>query len=168
MYSKTVALVLGIISFVPPFNGLLRYYLKRHATGTVYTLTSGLFFIGNILDVVQIPQLVKRANMDLKRREMRRLDVFDEDFEQPREIEHRDRGGVIEKQILRSAKSNKGYTTPSEVALESEVSIEEAQQALDYLVSKGFAEMKVSKSGTIVYYFPDILTSDSPDTFEDV
>ena len=168
MYSKAIAFVLGIISFVPPFSGLLRFYLKRNVTGVLYSLTAGFCFIGNILDIVQIPQMVKQANMELKRREMRFLDDPEENLSGVREIEYRKREESIEKQILRSAKGNRGYTTPSEVALESDVSIEEARQALDYLVSKGFAEMKVSKTGTIVYHFPDILTPGAENTFEDI
>lgn len=168
MYSKAVAIVLGIISFVPPFSGLLRFYLKRNATGVLYSLTAGFCFIGNILDIVQIPQLVKQANMELKRREIRFLDDEEDDYDGVREIEYKKREENIEKYILRSAKSNRGYTTPSEVALESDVSIERARHSLDYLVSKGFAEMKVSKTGTIVYYIPDILTAEPEDSFEDV
>ncbi len=168
MYSKAIAFVLGIISFVPPFSGLLRFYLKRNGTGVLYTLTAGLCFIGNILDIVQIPQLVKQANMRLKSREMRRLDDLDDDFDRVREIEYKEAEGSIEKQILRSAKNNQGYTTPSEVALESDVSIEAARHALDYLVSKGFAEMKVSKTGTIVYHFPDILKPGDEDSYEEI
>ena len=68
MYSTAVAYVLGILSFVPPFNGLLRFYLKRHGLGAIYTATMGLFWIGNILDVVQVPMLVKDANMRRARR----------------------------------------------------------------------------------------------------
>jgi hypothetical protein len=168
MYSKAIAFVLGIISFVPPFSGLLRFYLKRNVTGVFYSLTAGFCFIGNILDIVQIPQLVKQANMKLKWREMRFLDDTDERFDEVREIEYRKKEEGIEKQILKSAKNNQGYTTPSEVALESDVSIEEARQALDYLVSKGFAEMKVSKAGTIVYHFPDILTPGAENSLEDI
>ena len=70
--------------------------------------------------------------------------------------------------MLRSAKDNGGYTTPSEVALAGNVSIEEAKRALDYLVSQGFAEMKVSRAGTIVYHFPDILGSQALDELEDL
>ena len=38
MHSKAVALVLGILSFVPPFSGLARFYLKRNPTGVIFTL----------------------------------------------------------------------------------------------------------------------------------
>lgn len=165
MYSKGVAFVLGILSFVPPFSGLLRFYLKRNVTGVLYTLTAGGCFIGNILDIVQIPQLVKQANM---RHAMRGMMLDDGPPVEQRSLEYRKHEESIEKQILRSAKDNNGFTTPSEVALASDVSIEEARQALDYLVSKGFADIKVSKAGTIAYHFPDILTGDSADTYEDI
>jgi len=168
MFSKPVAFVLGILSFVPPFSGLLRFYLKRNFTGVLYTLTAGFCFIGNILDVVQIPQLVKEANRKLKLREMNLLDGKDDEYGKSPEIEYKKSDEYIEKHILRSAKNNRGYTTPSEVALVSDVSIEQARHALDYLVSQGFSEIKVSKAGTIVYYFPDILTPGAEDTLEDI
>lgn len=169
MYSKAVAYVLGILSFAPPFNGLLRFYLNRHASGVIFTLTSGCCWIGNILDIVQIPQLVKQANMKRKQREMLLYGGTSEEAHQieRRALEYRKQEESIEKHILRSAKDNRGYTTPSEVALASEASIEEARKALDYLVSKGFAEMKVDRSGNIVYHFPDILNADQTDQYED-
>ena len=167
MYSKGVAFVLGILSFLPPFSGLLRFYLKRNVTGVLYTLTAGGCFIGNILDIVQIPQMVKQANMRHARRGMM-LDDGDGYTVGQRSLEYKKQEESIEKQILRSAKSNNGFTTPSEVALASDVSVEEARQALDYLVSKGFADIKISKAGTISYHFPDILTPDSADSYEDI
>jgi hypothetical protein len=167
MYSKAVAYVLGIISFLPPFNGLLRFYLKRNPSAVIFTLTAGCFFIGNILDVVQIPQLVKDANMRHARKNI--LLGYDEEAgDRQRSLEYKSGEESIEKQILRSAKENNGLTTASEVALAGDVSIEEARSALDYLVSKGFAEMRVSKTGSIAYYFPDILTSDSIDRYEEL
>ena len=168
MYSRTIAFVLGIISFLPPFSGLLRFYLKKNGTGLLYTFTAGLCFIGNILDIVQIPQLVKQANMQLKRREMGLIDDIEEDNNPVREIGYKQNSGSIEKQILRSAKKNRGYTTPSEAAIDGDVSIEDAGRALDYLVSKGFAEIRVSKAGAIVYYFPDILTPGAENSFEEI
>lgn len=155
MHSKAVALVLGIISFIPPFNGLLRFYLKQPGLGVIYTLTAGGVFIGNILDVVQIPHLVRRANMRLKRKELER-ELFDEPGES-RQLPDTRTEQTIERSILRSAKENGGCTTASEVALAGSLAIEDARHALDVLVSRGFAEMRVSKQGTVVYCIPDIL-----------
>ena len=50
---------------------------------------------------------------------------------------------TIEKVILKTAKKNKGLATPSEVALEGDISIEDAKNYLEKLVSKGFAESEV-------------------------
>lgn len=40
--------------------------------------------------------------------------------------------------------------------------MEEAKRALDTLVNKGFAELRVRKTGTLVYAFPELMDSDSP------
>ena len=165
MYSKAAAFILGIISFCPPFNGLLRFYLKHYVSGGIYTLTAGLCFIGNILDIVQVPQLVKQANMRLKQKE---LNMEPSSGNDTPALEYRKREESIQRQILLSAKRNSGYTTPSEVALESNVSIELVKEALDYLVSRGFAEMKINKAGTIVYFFPDMLDNVRDESFEDL
>ena len=66
----------------------------------------------------------------------------------------------IEKTILRAAKKNRGRTTPAEIALESDLSMEQAQKYLEKLASKGYAEMRVKKSGVIVYVFPEFLEDD--------
>jgi hypothetical protein len=62
--------------------------------------------------------------------------------------------------ILRTAKKNHGLTTPGEVALEGDVSIEHAQQALDRLAAGGYAEMKIRTSGVVVYRFPEFADQD--------
>jgi DNA-binding GntR family transcriptional regulator len=48
------------------------------------------------------------------------------------------------------------------VALEANISMEDAKKALDILVNKGFAEIRVRRSGTIVYTLPELMDSDSP------
>jgi hypothetical protein len=190
MFSKAVAYVLGVISFVPPFNGLLRFYLKKHGHGVIYTATAGCIWIGNILDIVQIPRLVKEANMRYKQRQLKKhadyLDFHSQlndpalnssvpDYERLSVAEKEDRGPddtvsehMVEQAILRSAKNNGGFTTPTEVALESSISIERAREALDYLVSKGFAEIRINKNGIILYRFPDIIDPNNDEDFEDL
>jgi hypothetical protein len=168
MCSKPVAIVLGILSFIPPFNGLLRFYLKRPVSGVLFTATAGFVWIGNILDIVQIPDLVRDANRRIKRREILRELPDDPTEEEPaRRLSNRTSEKRVERVVLLSAKRHDGYTTPSEVALEGDISIEEARKTLDYLVSQGFVEMKVSKSGVVAYYLPDLL-GQTPEQFEDL
>lgn len=61
-----------------------------------------------------------------------------------------------EKVALRVAKNNRGIVTPSLVALESNVSLEEADRTLQSLAGRGYAEMRVRDSGVIEYAFPDL------------
>lgn len=57
--------------------------------------------------------------------------------------------------------------TPSEVALEANTSLEDAKKRLEQLVSKGFSEMRVTKSGNIVYVFPDFADESIDQKLED-
>jgi hypothetical protein len=67
----------------------------------------------------------------------------------------------LEKVILRTAKKNGGVATPGEVALEGDIPIEEAKKVLEQLVSGGYADIRVRKSGAIVYVFTEFLQDDS-------
>ena len=67
-----------------------------------------------------------------------------------------------EKIILRLAKDNNGVISVSDLALGADISIEEAKKSLDALVAKGFAELRVRKSGTLAYVIPDMADKDEP------
>ncbi|TVQ26397.1 MAG: hypothetical protein EA383_05375 [Spirochaetaceae bacterium] len=66
-----------------------------------------------------------------------------------------------EKEILRVAKIEHGRITPAVAALKSSCSIEEANQILDSIVEKGYAQMDVDDNGRIVYLFPEFYADDS-------
>jgi predicted transcriptional regulator len=67
-----------------------------------------------------------------------------------------------EKEILKIAKNQQGKVTPTMVALKSQLSVEEAEQILEKMAKKGYAEMHVTESGRVEYQFPEFL----PDTDE--
>ena len=48
------------------------------------------------------------------------------------------------------------------MALEAELSIDDARKNLDALVSKGVAELRVRSTGTLVYTIPELMDSDAP------
>jgi uncharacterized SAM-binding protein YcdF (DUF218 family) len=67
-------------------------------------------------------------------------------------------GGVTsEKQILLVAKEEKGVVTPALVALKTELSIQEAEKALENMAQLGYALMRVTDSGRIEYEFPEFM-----------
>ena len=62
-----------------------------------------------------------------------------------------------EKAILQAARDRQGKVTPALIALDSNLSIEEAEKALRYMASRGYASMEVTESGSIEYIFTDFL-----------
>jgi hypothetical protein len=126
--------------------------------------TGGLGMVGSIYDFFTLPSQVREANM----RNALLAGAAGESVRSGwRYVEDADARIVREKEpveriILRLAKQNKGVLTPSEVALEAGVSLETAKKDLDALVTRGFAELRVRKSGTLVYTLPELMDSDSP------
>ncbi|EJL40270.1 hypothetical protein BAG01nite_31650 [Brevibacillus agri] len=62
--------------------------------------------------------------------------------------------------VLDIARENDGYVTVVDIATKSTLSLEEAQKILDDLQKKGHADLSVTKSGDILYYFPGFLKQD--------
>jgi hypothetical protein len=72
------------------------------------------------------------------------------------------RGAREEKQILLAAREARGVVTPALVALKTDLSIERAEQILEQMARKGYAEMRVNPGGRIEYTFPEFLPEPEP------
>ncbi|MDR2110695.1 MAG: TM2 domain-containing protein [Spirochaetaceae bacterium] len=165
MYSVGLAYLLWFVSGFGAL-GFHRFYLGKIPTGVLWMCTGGLWMIGAIYDFFTLPGQVREANIrgalytHIPGGHPRQAPGWryadDAQFRRVHEKE------TPEQVILKLAKQNKGILTPSEVALEANISIEEAKNQLEALVSKGFAEIRVRKSGTIVYTLPELMDSDSP------
>jgi len=126
--------------------------MGKFGTGLIYVMTGGLGMIGSIYDFFTIPQQVSQANLRLsyeKAVEMNQRRSYQAPASGPVKKES------LERIILQVAQSNNGIATPSAVALQGDISIDKAQEQLDKMVSRGYAEIKVRKSGTLAYIFPD-------------
>jgi TM2 domain-containing membrane protein YozV/predicted transcriptional regulator len=172
MYSVGLAYLLWLFSGCGAL-GFHRFYLGKIPTGLLWMFTGGLGTIGSIYDFFTLPGQVREANFrkaiynstynaasstanhKVNNRHSWR-NVNDGETRIIREKE------TIERVILRLAKENKGILTASEVALTANIPIEEAKKDLDALVSKGFAELRVRQSGSLVYTIPDLMDSDEP------
>ena len=62
-----------------------------------------------------------------------------------------------EKAILKIAYQNKGVLTPSLLAVESSLTLEESEKYLEDLAGRGHAVMNVRENGGIEYIFNDLL-----------
>jgi len=164
MYSTIIAYFLWFISGFGAL-GFHRFYLGKIPTGFLWMFTGGLAMMGSIYDLVTLPRQVREANF---RRAIIDVDgkniysthswrtVTDGEAKIVREKES------IERTILRLARENKGIITASDVALAANISMDIAKKDLDALVTKGFAELRVRKTGALVYAIPDMMDKDEP------
>jgi len=157
LYKNSIAYFLWLISGFGVL-GFHRFYLGRFGTGLLWLFTGGLAGIGALFDLFYIPTMVRDENLKLGYRNVLFSDPDFHIFERrvdpgPRES--------LEKVILRTAKKNGGVATPGEIALEADIPLEEAKKALEQLVSGGFADIRVRKSGAIVYVFTEFLQDDT-------
>jgi len=171
MYSTFIAYILFFLSGFGAL-GFHRFYLGKIPTGLLWMFTGGLAMIGSFYDFFTLPNQVREANIRraiLDESIMRKIgrkrsgdsgeswrDVNDGQTRIVRDKE------PVERVILKLAKANKGIITASELALSADISIEEAKKDLDKMVSKGFAELRVRQSGTLVYVIPDLMDNNEP------
>jgi len=164
VYSTGLAYLLWLLSGFGAL-GFHRFYLGKIGSGLLFMLTGGLFGIGSIYDLVTLPLQVREANL--------RVGWRNALYERPmRQVGGQTSGGSehresIERVILRTAKKNNGITSPTEVALEGDRDLDTAKSALDKLVEKGYAELRVGKSGNLVYFFSDFSVNGTHPDIED-
>ncbi len=165
MYNVGIAYLLWFVSGFGAL-GFHRFYLGKLPTGLLWMCTGGLGMVGAIYDFFTLPRQVQEANL---REQVRQALGQGTQTGQRVQWRYADDGAArivrkesLERTILRVAKKNQGMATASDVALEADVPIEEAKKALDTLVTKGFAELRVRSSGTLVYTFPEFMDVDAP------
>jgi len=171
VYSTGLAYFLWLVSGLGAL-GFHRFYLGKWGTGLIFIATGGLFGIGSFYDLVTIPLQVREANLRNAYREAiydrntgSRPGFINSDFKTSMRTEIKK--DSLERVILKTAKDNQGIVTPSEVAVESGLSIDQAKIALEKLVSNGHADIRVSKNGNMVYFFQEFSKGNTHPDFED-
>jgi len=162
MYSVGLAYLLWLFSGFGAL-GFHRFYLGKIPSGVLWMFTGGLLGIGSLFDFFTLPGQVRQANIEKA--------IMDGSFRpNNNQLPNPNNGHTrlisqsnsTEHYILKIAKENKGILTASELALAAKISVEEAKKALETMVSRGYAELRVRQSGTLVYAIPDLMNTDDP------
>jgi TM2 domain-containing membrane protein YozV/predicted transcriptional regulator len=169
MYSVGIAYLLWFLSGCGAL-GLHRFYLRKHGTGLLWMFTGGLCMAGAIYDFFTLSGQVREANIRLALNNTAPWAGYPnapgqdgtKNWRYANDMETRvvREKESLERSILKLAKENKGILTVSEVALAADVNLEEAKTALEALVKRGFAELRVRRSGTLVYTLPEFMDKD--------
>ncbi|TVR03949.1 MAG: NINE protein [Spirochaetaceae bacterium] len=165
MYSVRMAYLFWVPSLFG-VAGLQRLYLGKFGTGILYLMTGGLLGIGTIYDALTLPAQVREARLRVGYRDAIGP-IHVSVTREPDDARPRSKPRSVEQTILHSAKANGGVITPSEVAIEAGISLDEAKRVLEKLADKGFAEIRVKKSGLIVYVIPDLADEYTKTELED-
>jgi hypothetical protein len=131
--------------------GFHRFYLGKIPTGLLWAFTGGLGMLGSVYDFFTLRSQVAQANY---RRGY---------FAVPPTIEvyHTREKTPLERVILQLAQTNQGRVTAAQVAASSDWTVDQAQKELDNLVRRNVCELRVLKSGTMVYHFSEFDPSSS-------
>jgi hypothetical protein len=68
----------------------------------------------------------------------------------------RDRSRTLEAKVLRLAAAAGGAVTVLMVASSEAMSLDEAQQTLDSMAARGYADLLIRDDGTVAYEFPGL------------
>jgi predicted transcriptional regulator len=130
----------------------------------------GLGRILSFFDLFQMRKLVNEANLKIAMRTAVYGTVEDRSaFSGSHDLPGKKRKKTSPEQVvLQLARKNRGVVTPGEVALNSDMSMDNANEYLEKLVAKGFAEMRIRKSGSIAYCFPDFFDDAHSMDFEEI
>lgn len=147
MYHVWIAYLLW---FIGGFGvlGLHRFYMKKHATAVLFILTGGVGFLGAAYDFLTMTRQIADVN--------ERDGYTDSRRSLPAEVTIKREKEPLERAILRLAQANAGRVSPVQVAAASDWSVDQAQQHLDQMVRKGVCEMRIAKSGSVVYHFAEL------------
>jgi hypothetical protein len=180
--SKSTAYLLAIIGPAFGFCGLQRLYMGKIPSGLLYLFTYGFLGIGQLFDLFTLGSSVDGHNLrhqvrSLQARtggaghhhshqQMRSLQPpgapshpsasIDSDIMHLSQMTKEQR----ERAILKFAQKKGGRVTPTEVAVESDLSVDSAKKELEQFCVQGTAEMNVSDSGVLVFVFGGFLSDE--------
>ena len=146
---------------IPPLAGLHRFYLGRPVSGLLYCMTGGFLGLGTLFDMLfLIPQMVDEENRRLLGENP--LDALPPgSFVQPAMVNpfmgimdpDPMKVETAEKQILKAAEKRDGELTIQMMALDTDLSLDEAKTVAEHMRKSGYCHLDIAEDGAEVYKF---------------
>lgn len=150
---RTIASYVLWLACLSGFCGVHRFYNGKPRTGLLWLCTFGLFGIGQLVDLANIPEMAEMRSRQLRKRKYQ-IAKFDDPglvyTPQPQKPS-------LTIQLLQLAKRKKGRLTVTDCVLETQATIAEVEQQLKELVKSGYALVTNDmQSGVVVYEIPEL------------
>lgn len=154
--SYVISMLLALLPPLLPF-GIHRHYLGKHGTGVLYFL-SWLTGIGGIIwliiDIVNMRKMVDSTNEKIaERNEFLHWKVQGSGYNI---ISNKKYQEPIEEQIFALAKKYNNKITVTQLAMETDLEIQDADRLMKNLTDKGYIERYSNDNGVIFYTFKEI------------
>lgn len=146
--------------------GVQRFYTGKITSGLIYFFTFGIFGLGQLLDLILIPDMVDRRNMYLRRLGggnaadgvNHSITLNLSDIAQLRQLQANQSpvsaSGSPMLRLLRAAKENGGTLSIAQAVMYTELETQHVKQLLQEAERQGLAEIgNDPKSGAIRYHF---------------
>lgn len=133
--------------------GLHRFYLGQTGMGVAYFFTGGLLMVGWIRDMFRAGRMAREVNQEIALKLAGQIGILS--------LGRNDRNDMNvptpERAALEVARKSKGIVTTSLMALESRLSIAEAETILNELSVRGICRTEIAEDGRIEYHFRDFM-----------
>jgi TM2 domain-containing membrane protein YozV len=158
MNSKGTSYLLWLTIFLG-FGGIHRLYNGKMFTGLLWLFTGGLFGIGQVIDLILIPDMVDAHNFD----RARRLGTTLYDPNLPaisRTVDTRSpeqRQEQMRVKLLKAAQKRGSKISVTQAVADTGADFAEVETLLLDMSKKGYASIgNDPKSGAVIYTFPEL------------
>lgn len=153
---RTVISYLCWLACLSGVFGLHRFYNGKIGSGFLWLFTFGLFGIGQLVDLANIPEMSERRSRQLRNRKYQLAEYNQPGFVQDTQPQK----PPLTIQLLQLAKRNQGRLTVTDCVLETQASFSEVENHLKDLVKSGYAIVTNDiNSGVVVYEIPELSPS---------
>ena len=140
-------------------NGLHRIYNGKIATGLLWLCTGGLFGVGQIIDLVLIPNMVDEHNIRLRAR----LGVSEVGIPlyQPvvatSVMNPKQTRSQLMLKLLKAAENRRGMLSVTQAVIDTEASFAEVEATLREMLKTGYVAIDNHPvSGVVIYHFLEL------------
>ena len=133
-------------------GGLHRFYNGKMLTGFIWLMTGGLFGVGQLIDLLLIPDMVDSHN----RQRSNSLYLPGQPvISQPVAVKLSDK--QLQQRLIKAAQARGGQISVTQGVLDTGADFPEVETALMGMAKKGHADIRNdSRSGAVVYAFPEL------------